>query len=98
VIVEPFIRPDRFAPGHVAAIFVDQPRLKIARMNVGTVDDGAAVLLFHYPAATPHGVEYFTERHKLALVSHEQYLAAFQAAGLEAVYDEEGADGARAVH
>jgi ubiquinone/menaquinone biosynthesis C-methylase UbiE len=90
VAVEPFIRPEKFTPGHVAAIFVDRPDLKIARINVGTVEDGAAVLLFHYLVGTPQGVEYFTERHELALFSHEEYLAAFRAAGLEVVYDEEG--------
>lgn len=90
VIVEPFIRPERFESGHVAAIFFDRPGLKIARINVGTVEDGIAVLPFHYLVGTPQGLEYFTERHELALFTHEQYLAAFQAAGLDAVYDEEG--------
>ncbi len=90
VIVEPFIRPDRFQPGHVAAIFVDQPGLKIARMNVGTVEDRVAVLLFHYLVGTPQGVEHFTERHELALFSHDEYLAALRAAGLEPIYDEQG--------
>jgi ubiquinone/menaquinone biosynthesis C-methylase UbiE len=39
---------------------------------------------------TPQGVVCFTERHELALFSHEEYLAAFGAARLEVVYDEEG--------
>lgn len=90
VIVEPFIRPDRFERGHVAAIFVDQPGLKIARINVGTVEDRVAVLHFHYLVGTPEGVEHFTERHEVALFSHEEYLAAFRAAELDPVYDGEG--------
>ncbi len=90
VIVEPFIRPDRFQPGHVAAIFVDRPGLKIARINVGTVENGIAILPFHYLVGTSEGVQYFTERHELALFSHNEYLAAFRATGLEVVYDEEG--------
>jgi SAM-dependent methyltransferase len=90
VIVEPFIRPERFEPGHVAAIFVDRPGLKIARINVGTVEGGVAVLPFHYLVGTPQGVEYFTERHELGLFSHEEYLGAFRAVGLEPLFDEEG--------
>ncbi len=90
VIVEPFIRPERFERGHVAAIFVDRPGLKIARINVGMVEDGVAVLPFHYLVGTPQGVESFTERHELGLFSHEQYLAAFRTVGLEIEYDEEG--------
>jgi SAM-dependent methyltransferase len=90
VIVEPFIRPERFQPGHVAAIFVDQPDLKIARINAGTVEDGIAVLPFHYLVGTPQGVQYFTERHELALFSHADYLEAFRLVGLQTTYDEEG--------
>ena len=90
VIAEPFIPPDRFTPGYVAAIFVDRPDLKIARINVGTVEDGMAILPFHYLVGTPEGVQYFVERHELALFAHEDYLAAFRASGLDVVYDEEG--------
>lgn len=90
VIVEPFIRPDRFTPGHVSAIFVDRPDLKIARISVGTVEDSTAILPFHYLVGTPEGVQYFAERHELALFAHDEYLAAFRAAGVDVVYDEEG--------
>ena len=48
------------------------------------------MLPFHYLVGTPPGVQYFTERHELTLFSHEQYLTAFDAAGLHAVYDTEG--------
>ncbi len=90
VVVEPFIRPDRFEPGHVSATFVDQPGLKIARINVGTVEGNIAVLPFHYLVGTPGGVEHFTERHEIGLFSHDEYLSAFRAAELDPVYDEEG--------
>jgi SAM-dependent methyltransferase len=90
VIVEPFIRPDRFTPGHLSAIFVDRPDLKVARITVGTVEDGTAILPFHYLVGTAEGVQYFAERHELALFSHDDYLAGFRATGLDVVYDEEG--------
>jgi SAM-dependent methyltransferase len=90
VIVEPFIRPDRFKPGHVSAIFVDRPDLKVARINLSMVEDGTAILPFHYLVGTPAGVQYFSERHELALFSHDEYLAAFRITGLDVVYDEEG--------
>ena len=93
VIVEPFISPEQFKAGHVSAIFVDRPELKIARIHTAAVADGTAVLPFHYLVGTPPGVQYFTERHELTLFSHEQYLTAFDAAGLHAVYDTEGLTG-----
>ncbi|HEX4836830.1 MAG TPA: class I SAM-dependent methyltransferase [bacterium] len=90
VIVEPWLGPDTYRPGHVAAVYVDQPDLKVARMNVARADGGKAVLDFHYLVATPRGIEYFTERHDLALFPHEAYLEAFRACGLDVVYDPEG--------
>jgi SAM-dependent methyltransferase len=90
VIVEPFIRPEQIIPGHVAAIFVDQPDLKIARVNLLIVEDGIAVMPFHYLVGTPQGVQSFTERHELGLFSHRDYLEAFRVAGLDVTYDEEG--------
>lgn len=93
IIVEPWITPDRYVEGHVNAIFVDEPDLKIARMNVSSVEDGLSILDFHYLVATPNGVEHFTERHELGLFDHEEYVEAFEAAGLTVTYDSEGLTG-----
>ena len=90
VIVEPFVRPERFQPGRLGAIFVDRPDLKIARIHISTAEGGLAVLPFHYLVATPHGVEHFVERHELALFSHDEYLAAFRAADLTVSYEDDG--------
>ena len=90
VIAEPFIRPDQFKTGHVGAIFVDRPELKIARVHVSTQECGIAILAMHYLVGTPQGVEQFTELHELALFSHDEYLTAYRAAGLDVVYDQEG--------
>lgn len=90
VIVEPFLKPEDVRPGYLSADFVDEPDLKIARMNVVAVKEGVVALKFHYLVATPGGAEYFTERHDLAAFRHQDYLEAFRAAGLNVVYDAEG--------
>ena len=72
---------------------MDQPDLKVARMNISEVEDGVSVLNFHYLVATSSGVEHFTERHELGLFSHDEYLSAFSAGGLEVVYDADGLAG-----
>ena len=87
VIIEPWLTPQRYQAGHIGAVFVDQPELKIARMNKSEVADGISVMDFHYLVATPEGIEHFTERHELGLFSHEDYLGAFQASDLDGVYD-----------
>lgn len=93
LIIEPWFAPEQFTEGHVAAQFVDLPDLKIARMNVGRVEEGISILDFHYMVATPDGVEHFTEAHELGLFSDAQYRTAFAYAELETHYDAEGLDG-----
>lgn len=90
VLVEPWISPERFEPGHLGAVFVDQSDLKVARINSSTRRDRLSVLHFHYLVGTRSGITHFTEDHTLGLFSHEEYLAAFRAAGLDVSHDPEG--------
>jgi ubiquinone/menaquinone biosynthesis C-methylase UbiE len=90
LIIEPFFPPEAWRPGHIAAVFVDQPDLTIARMSRGEREGEVGVLVFHYLVATPQGINYFTERHETGLFSHDAYLTAFRDCGLEVTYDPEG--------
>jgi SAM-dependent methyltransferase len=93
LMVEPWFAPDQFRPAGIFARFVDDPELKIARMNKGHVEGTISYLDFHYLVGTPEGVEYYTETHALGLFTHEEQVAAFEAAGLRVVHDAEGIDG-----
>ncbi len=93
LIVEPWFTPEQWKPGRVSALFVDQPELKISRMNISEVEGRLSFFVFHYTVGTPRGIEYFTERHELGLFTHEEYLDAFHQAGLETIHDPEGLDG-----
>src|SRR5262249_13065235 len=75
LLIEPFFSPESWMPGQPHALFVDQPQLKIARVNVSGVDAGGrvAILDFHYLVGTPAGVEQFSEHHELGLFTDEQY-------------------------
>lgn len=90
LLVEPWLTPEVYETGSPYATFVDQPELKIARMNVAAEEDGVAILDFHYLVATSDGIEYFTERHEAGLFTHEEYLDAFRDAGLDVTHDPEG--------
>ncbi len=91
--VEPWFAPEMWHPGTVHATFVDQPDLKIARMTISEQEDGFSRNVFHYMVAVPQGVSYFTEVHELGLFTSEEYQAAFEAAGLEVIYDPQGLTG-----
>lgn len=91
--IEPWFSPDAFKPGSVHATFVDQPELKVARMNISQQVGNNSVFDFHYLVATPEKVEHFTERHELGLFTHTQYMSAFELAGLDAIHDPDGLSG-----
>ena len=90
LVVEPFFTPETWKEGDVWALFVDEPELKIARIDVPTRRGRLAILDFHYLVGTPQGVEHFRELHEAGLFSHEEYLEAFRAAGLQPAHDPEG--------
>jgi SAM-dependent methyltransferase len=89
LLIGAFFSPHEWIPGHPHALFVDQPDLKLARMNVSGVEGSVAILDFHYLVATPDGVEQFTEHHELGLFTPEEYLAAFEHASLAVHHDTE---------
>jgi hypothetical protein len=72
---------------------VDEPRLKLARLNISERRDNLAVVNFHFLVATPQGVEHFTEFHELGLFTVEQYLLAFAQASLKTTHDPVGFSG-----
>ena len=90
LLVEPWFTPETFWTGTVTANHVDLPDLKIAWMYAGRREGLLSILDIHYMVGTPAGVERFEERHELGLFTHDEYLAALRAAGLEARHDPEG--------
>lgn len=93
LIVEPWITPDAWKPEGVHASFVDEPGLKIARINVSETEGSLSVMDMHHLVGTPEGVEYFVERHEMGLFTPEEYASAFEAAELEVLHDPEGLTG-----
>ena len=90
LVVEPWLSPDAWLDRHVGAVFVDEPELKIARVNIARREGNVSIVEFEFLVGTPDGIERFTERHELGLFTVEQYLEAFRAASLEADHDPEG--------
>ena len=90
LLVEPWFTPEQWHVGKVSGMLVEEPNLKIARMNISEVDGNLSFFDFHYLVGTPEGIKYFTERHELGLFTNDEYLEAFRLAGLEVLHDPEG--------
>ncbi len=89
-LVEPWIYPDDWKDGLLTAVYVDEPRLKLARMMVSRRDVNISILNFHYMIGEPDGIRTFTEPHRMGLFTVQEYANAFERAGLNVTYDEEG--------
>jgi SAM-dependent methyltransferase len=90
LVIEPWLTPDAWSDRHVGGVFVDEPELKVARVNVAEREGTISSFEFQYLVGTPDGVEHFSERHELGLFTVEQQLEAFRASGFEAEHDPEG--------
>jgi ubiquinone/menaquinone biosynthesis C-methylase UbiE len=93
VLIEPWFTPDTWHPGTVHAVLIDEPELKIARVNTSFSRGRLSYFDLHYLIGTPQGTEHFVERHELGLFDRDEMTAAFEAAGLQVRYDEEGLTG-----
>lgn len=90
LIVEPWLTPEDVILGHIGAVFVDQPKLKLVRMNVVDVKGKLSVLKFHYLVGRTERIKHFIEIDKFGLFTHNECLAAFRSAGLKVKYDRKG--------
>ncbi len=90
LIVEPWLTPEAFQPNFLHAINIDEPELKITRMNCSELRGNLSVLEFHYLVGTPMGVDHTVEVHEIGLFTHEQYVDAFRGIGVELFHDSEG--------
>jgi SAM-dependent methyltransferase len=93
LLIEPWFTPATWHPGHVGARFIDEPDLKIARINTSRVEGRLSSLDMHYLIGTPEGIEYYVERHELGLFTLDEMTQVMTHGGLEVTYDEEGLTG-----
>lgn len=90
LIVEPWFTPDAWQPKTVHGFFIDEPDLKIARVNTSFAEGRLSYFDLHYLIGTPEGTEHFVERHELGLFTVEEMLNALASVGLDVTYDAEG--------
>lgn len=91
LVVEPWLSPDTWDPAFsLSANVVDEPELKIMRINRSRREGDVAVLQFDYLIATPDETLNLTEEHRATLWSDDRYAEAFEKADLTVEHDDEG--------
>lgn len=87
LILESFITPDSFTPNFVHAVYVNEPDLKIYRVNTIKRKDNIALIDFHVLVADKTGVKYIRVNHKLAMYEHKDFLEIMGSEGLKSFYE-----------
>jgi hypothetical protein len=90
LIIEPWFTPETWHAPSVHADLVDEPELKIARVNTSFVDGRLSYFDLHYLIGTLEGTEHFVERHELGLFETAEVRDVLTRAGLAVTYDAEG--------
>lgn len=93
VLLEPWLFPETFEAGHTGLQTVDEPGLKLVRMNTSRAEGRVSVLEFHYLHAEGGKVRHWLEEHRLFLFTRGEYLQALARAGLRAELDDQGISG-----
>jgi len=93
LIVEPWLTPDVWKTGSVHGMFIDDPDLKIARINTSLTRGRLSIFDLHHLVGTPEETFHFVEHHEMGLYTEGEMTAAFEAAGLATSYDPEGLTG-----
>jgi len=93
LIVEPWLTPGDWKPNTVHGMFIDEPDLKIARVNTSRLEGTLSIFDLHHLIGTPEGTEHIVEHHEMGLWTLDEMTAAFEAAQLETRYDPEGLTG-----
>jgi SAM-dependent methyltransferase len=93
LLIEPWFTPTIWQAGTIHAHYIDEPDLKIARINTSAVAGRLSIMDMHYLIGTPAGVNHYVERHEMGLFTTEEMTHALSACGLEVTYDQEGVMG-----
>ena len=93
LLIEPWFTPDTWHPGTVHAMLIDEPELKIARVNTSFAKGRLSYFDLHHLIATPEGTEHIVEHHELGLFTTDEISAILSNSGLVVTFDPDGLTG-----
>lgn len=91
--IEAWFSPQDWRPGTLGSLLVELPDLKIARLSLSRQEERRSIIDFHYLIATREGIQHIEEHHEMGLFYPDEYVEAFEAAGLRPTHLPEGMSG-----
>jgi SAM-dependent methyltransferase len=92
-LLEPWIFPEQWEEGHFGMNVVDEPNLKLVRVNRSRLEGQRSILRFHYMRATHQEIRHWDEELPMFLFTQEEYQGVLEQAGLAVQFDERGLTG-----
>lgn len=96
MIVEPWLQPGVFDPNrppHTETGELPEKQLKVTRTGTNSLEGNISILSMQHVVESSEGTIEFTEEHRLALYTSDDFKQAFVEAGLELYQDEQGLSG-----
>lgn len=90
LLIEPFFTPDQYWKDKLTANYSVSETQNVAWMYISSQQGSVAAVNIHYLASEGQTIEYFTERHEVALYQCEDYSEAFRRADLAWTFEEPG--------
>jgi SAM-dependent methyltransferase len=90
LVVEPWVLPEAWLGATTTVEVVEDGDRKLVRVIASSRDGAMSTLRVHYAVAGGGDIQTADERHELRLFRHDEYAAAFFAAGLDTSWDPEG--------
>lgn len=90
LVIEPWFAPEVWRDGHYGVEVSEAPESTLVRVNHSTSDGNVSVVHFAWTEVSRSGIVRVDETLRLTRFTAGEYLAAFEAAGLSATFDEIG--------
>jgi ubiquinone/menaquinone biosynthesis C-methylase UbiE len=90
VIIEPFVTEENVHPKTIGLLTLDNPDIKIARVNASRMEGNILYLNFHFLIATEESVEHFIDPSPMGIFPKSLFRNAMEDNGLKVDYVEPG--------
>ena len=87
VVIEPMFTEENLRLGHLGFNYVDEPDVKIARMNLTSREGDLVFINFQFLVGTPDGISHYTEPSPMSVFSHSEIITIMEDNGFQVTHE-----------